>query len=287
MSSYSVFNKFSKSHQPYRKPYSYNTGFVDVVNPKMFKKRTIVSYSIILHTLIDGEIHYLLAHVRDSIPFREFVKGNIPDYDIPKYISSMSLSEKYRLISEPFMDLLNDILLNRNTRIYKNAKTKSDDFYNNATKYYELLTDDNVGFKELPFIFPKGRKQEPESEKDCALREFEEETHIPKHKIVIYNEFEPLEELYTGLDGKFYKTVYYLGFLNFKDFSDYLPLLEMKYIKTNKRVSLSEELSKIFWLTYEQSIEKINESKKYILRHVNSFLIFNLDKTMVTRRKSF
>ena len=192
--------------------------YTNVINTRLFRRKFITSYSIILHTLIDGKIYYLLGRVRDTISFKEFVRGNIKAAMSPRYLCHISREEKYRILNEPFHDLIDDIIVNHSSKAYRSSYENEDEFKCNLEKWYDLLNDITIGIKEAPWIFPKGRKMEPETDLNCALREFEEETHIPKKLITIYD-ISPLDEIYSGLDGKLYKTVYYLGYIDYNDYT--------------------------------------------------------------------
>ncbi len=58
----------------------------------------ITSYGTILYTYTsDKRLLFMSGEARDTIPYREFIKGSLPDKDIPTYISRMSLDEIERI----------------------------------------------------------------------------------------------------------------------------------------------------------------------------------------------
>lgn len=59
--------------------------------------------------------------------------------------------------------------------------------------------------------FPKGRRNHVESDMDCAIREFEEETNITSDKYILLKNIDPLVENFVGTNGKKYRHVYYLA----------------------------------------------------------------------------
>jgi 8-oxo-dGTP pyrophosphatase MutT (NUDIX family) len=67
-----------------------------------------------------------------------------------------------------------------------------------TTKYYEP-----------EWGFPKGRRRLKESDMDCAIREFCEETGLHKNEIKIDNEEEQLEETFYGTNKVLYTHIYY------------------------------------------------------------------------------
>lgn len=127
----------------------------------------------------------------------------------------------------------------------------------------ELINTSNTKWMETEWEFPKGRKNLMEKDIDCALREFEEETGIPKNDINIINNILPFEELYVGSNDKVYKTKFFLAIMN-KDTD--------KYEYTNFQKT---EVSKIEWKTFENCINSLrdyNIEKKNILYNVDNLL---------------
>jgi 8-oxo-dGTP pyrophosphatase MutT (NUDIX family) len=259
--------------------------FVEVVNDRLLRRKVNCSYSVIVHTLINGKIHYLLGKVRDTIPFKEYMKCCINPCDIPHYINHMTLEEKYRILTEPFKELLEDVIVNHSSRIYHAAIENEELYTNNKIRDKSLLTDQSIGLKEAQWIFPKGHKNQGEYEEECALREFEEEVKINKNDIELYD-ITPFEETYYGLDGKLYKTVYFLGFIPYDKYRAQVPNIRKMFIVTERRTTLSEEIAKIKWLDYDDAINKLDESKRYILRSINTYLMFCLGSDKITRRHS-
>ena len=256
--------------------------FKQVINSKIFKTKSIVSYGLILHTIIDGEIYYLIGNVRDTIAYKEFIKGNLKDCDIIKYIEKMSHDEKYRIVTENFNELLDDLTINHNSKVYKTSKENEDLFNKNRMKYFSYLTD-TTGLKHKPWIFPKGRLNNNETEIECALREFEEETQIESKYITIYNN-KSFEELYYGLDYKLYKTVYFIGFIKYDDFLS--MNISQKFVKSSKRVTVSNEISNIKWVDYKKAIKLLDITKKHILRLTDIYLTFNLKTYKIKEKRS-
>ena len=59
--------------------------------------------------------------------------------------------------------------------------------------------------------FPKGRRIRNETEKDCAIREFMEESGYERDDIKLIDEIEPIVEEFYGTDGARYRHVYYVA----------------------------------------------------------------------------
>jgi 8-oxo-dGTP pyrophosphatase MutT (NUDIX family) len=264
-----------------------DSGFTDVINERILKRPTISSYGLIIHTVISGQIHYLIGWVRDTISFKEFIRGSIKPDEMMRYISQMSKREKIRLLSDDFEDLVKDVLDCHQSKPYKRPHEGRECFEQNVIDYRNPLGDSSIGLDETPATFSKGRKQTPdELGIDAAIRETEEEIHIPREIIKIYYRTDPLEEIYVGTDRKLYRNVYFVGAVEFEDFRKASSKIRTKFLKTNYRTTLSDEISKVKWLVYDEAIQVLDPVKKYILRSVNTFLLFNLKRISPQRRHS-
>lgn len=263
-----------------------NAEFISVVDTRVFKKSMITSYSVILHSIIKGDIYYLIAKVRDTIPFKEFLKCNIEDDEMAHYINYMSMREKQKILTQSFEEVLNETLVHRTGKAYRRSKELEWKFHDNVKRHYKLLTNTSIGLKNVPYIFPKGRKEEGETERECALRELEEETRIKRSLVSLYD-IDPFEETYVGINGKLYKTIYFVGFIDYKKFKLEMSDIKSNYIVAGNRISLSEEIDAVYWLQYNDAIKKLDNPKQYILQSVNTYLLFNLTRNTIKRRHSF
>jgi ADP-ribose pyrophosphatase YjhB (NUDIX family) len=79
-----------------------------------------------------------------------------------------------------------------------------------------MLVDESKPFEtwtEPEWGFPKGRRIRAETDVECAIREFNEETNIPREAYTLLRNV-VLEETFTGLNGIEYRHVYFVGLLN-------------------------------------------------------------------------
>lgn len=252
---------------------------------RFMKRRAITSYGIILFTLADKdtEILYQLCQRRDSISYAEFLKNNLGPDVIRMHIGLMSKEERKRCVDYYTKDdpesLWNDLWINHKSRIYKNdMKSSCEAFKNNMKKYMDEFLCEEKGRDGNQWGFSKGRKHISESELDCALREFEEETSISSDAIQVLK-IKPYDELYTGTDGKLYRTVYYVAYI------PYIPEIQRKVSLDNiRKTYISEEVSRMEWLTYNDSMNKLDSHKQEILKDLNRTLLFTKKRKPPRRR---
>ena len=91
-----------------------------------------------------------------------------------------------------------------------------------------------------------------ETETACALREFTEETGIPKKCVNIIKNESPLYEEYIGTNGIPYKQVYFIGICDKETIASHQP---------NNKV-MNREVGNIGWFKYEEAFQKIRETNK-------------------------
>ncbi len=236
-------------------------------------KPPITSYGIIIYTLVLNEgssfpdMYFLLGRRRDTIAYSEFLKNNLKEEDIPRYIKLMSIPERQRILKyqTKFSELWVD-----HQAVYKFMMKFDSSFYSRVEKYQEQLSS-MEGPAENPWGFPKGRKHKEENEKDCALRETEEETGI-KSKYIELHDIGPYSEKYIGYDGQFYESVYYIGYVPY----NYCPKFNGQKVKsTIRRTTVSNEMEKLRWFKYDKAAESLDLAKTNILSTVRNKLRFD------------
>jgi hypothetical protein len=77
-----------------------------------------------------------------------------------------------------------------------------------------------------------------------------------------------------------------VGFIDSQEFSAASREIRSKFIVTENRTTLSEEIAKIKWFKYSEASSKLDSAKQYVLRLVNTFLIFHLGRRRPERRHS-
>lgn len=262
---------------------------------KKLRDKAITSYGIILYTWIrkddKKELQFLLPQRRDTIHYMEFPRYKGDEKMLPKIISLMTKEEKRRIMecynSNRLVDLWFDLWINKRSRAFKKEfKSALENYKCNTELYKHLLMDDTIGLDECPWQFSKGRKHWNETELDCAVREFEEETGIknhenPKNTLISVLPIKPYEDIYVGSDGKLYRNVFYIAYLPFNKYHkpEYRSSLFRKYI--------TEETQEMKWMTFDQCMEKISDTQKVVLTDLNNYLNYGYMEPKVVKRKSF
>jgi len=237
-------------------------------------KNPIMSYGIILYHKFDDIIKIILIERRNSIAFIEFLRGkydiNNQEY-IQVLIDRMNLQEKQLIINNDFDTLWKNLwvdLNNINNRIKREYEKSKINFNNlkkrekNNLKYFIDIS--STSYQENEWEIPKGRRNNREKNKSCAIREFEEETNISEDKYKIINNIVPLIEEYKGINNVNYKHVYYIAKIN--------EFEELNVNPNNSNQIL--EVNSIQWLSKEECFQKIRKYSKEKIQVVNNFFTF-------------
>jgi 8-oxo-dGTP pyrophosphatase MutT (NUDIX family) len=254
--------------------------FTDVIYEKNLKRNAFTSYGLILYTIIEGEIYFIIAQQRDSITIKEIFYQVIRPHDLPKYAMNLTYNEKKKLLNEDFSSLLKDVYINSKNKEFSYILNNREVFQQNVKNLHPYLINKSVGNKENNWVFPRGRKRFNESDIGCVLRETQEETGLNKKFISIHDDIEQYEEYYIGLNNKLYHIIYYIGFI---------PHDKIKITNTTKthlRNTVSNEISKVEILPFDEAYKKLDLTKQYILKIVNTVLTLNLKRSNIQRRHS-
>ena len=189
------------------------------------------------------EVSVLMVRRKDSMAFMEFVRGkynfNSPDY-VKMLMSNMTTTE-HDLISEKNFESLWRKLWGNGRELdseeYQLAKQKFD-----SLDVAKLLKDTPAKFKDPEWGFPKGRRMRGESDVDCAVREFFEETNIESSAYKVFPNIN-FSETFVGTNGVNYRHVYFVALL--KDSRQFN--LEAKLTAVQRR-----EVSAVEWKSLKE-----------------------------------
>ena len=219
------------------------------------------------------EFEYLLICRKDTLGFIDFMRGKYSVTNkshLQAIINEMTLAEKLKLLKNDFDKLWSDLWHNNYGIKYRNEKLSSKVKFNNLNvgithndmtyTLESLIKESNTLWGEPEWEIPKGRRSYHERDIDTALREFEEETGIPKDNIHIVKNIIPYDEIFTGSNFKSYRQRYFVGILQQSSSLDNYQKCEVSNIKWVPFSELSNTIR-----TY--SLEKLK-----VLHNINKVL---------------
>lgn len=244
----------------------------NTINENSINDRVIDDY-------LKKHLKFLMIRRKHSLGYVEFIRGKyeLDDVDyLLNIVSLMSSKEIDDIKTLEFNDLWNDLWNIQAPN--KNHKNEYDVSYQ---KFIELkkgvvikfqkkikfklnLVDilDNVttNWTEPEWGFPKGRRNLRESDLDCAIREFNEETNFNSSEYEIID-LKPITEKFIGTNGVRYQHTYYLSQVNY----DIEPQLD------ESNMNQMSEIGDMDWFGYDESLSLIrnyNIDKKIKLDNI-------------------
>lgn len=211
-----------------------------------------------------GEILFLLVERKDTIGFLNLVQGSYPEIEpyrtkkLQRYVNELTCEERKKLVEWDFKDL------------WKVAGSDKKDVPKAQNKYVNLDVDKWISscsclHREADYIMPKGRLKFAESTKQCALREFSEETGYSSNDVYLLD-VPPYQEQFVGTDGKTYRNVFYVAQL--KDSARIST-------KLGEDPNQSKEVRNLGWFNITDCIylmRDYHQDKKDILIKAHSFI---------------
>lgn len=222
-----------------------------------------------------NNIKFLIVRRKHSIGFAEFIRGKyIKDKcnGIVDLFKQMTPEEINKIKTMTFDELWNDFWYDdkkrSNKKCYLDAKEKFEALKNKIDVELPLsFYVDNVKpcHTTPEWGFPKGRKNKGETDIECAIREFCEETGYSLNDIKLNLDFGPIVENVVGTNGVKYKYIYYLA----EDISDRVPNINEHNIN---------EIGDIGFYTYEEVLNLFRDyhtEKREIVKKI-FFYFLNL-----------
>lgn len=231
------------------------------------------SYGVVCFKLVNDDIKYLMIQRKDSLCYVEFVRGNYKignkNY-ITRLFERMTIKEKQFLLNNKFEKIWRDLWSDnrKNNNLMKSTKLKYDML---KTGYNILMKDKTTSFFSLSIVventsnssksksfeqeweFPKGRRKLGESDVDCAVREFSEESNIKENDIHLIDRTKAFEEIYVSMNKIRYRNVLYLG--------RYMKKNNINHYDKNN-LNQSKEVRDVKWFTQDVVHEKIKDRNK-------------------------
>jgi len=232
-------------------------------------RQPVLSYGVIC---INND-KILMIQRKDSLAYIEFLRGK---YDINnksyliKLFNGCSLTEREHIKQLSFEELwaklwLTDGIHLKTERMSREYSISQKHFKQLKLSYINELLDSCTTTYETPeWEFPKGRRNVYETNIQCGLREFEEETNLSTTDYVLLDNVEPLDEEYIGSNGVRYKHIYYVAF--YKGSND-LAVNQSSYEQYS-------EIGDLAWLTVDECFARIRKeqtTKIGIVEQVKNF----------------
>ncbi len=215
---------------------------------------------------------YLMIRRKHTLGLIDFIRGKYSVYNqyyINNMICQMTNEEKEMLKTKEFEEIWFAVWgKTANFSHYKNEETVSKEkFYqmrhgiNGLYTLSDLVDASPTKWEEPEWGFPKGRRNYNETDLDCSVREFNEETGYNLNKTNVIHNISPFEEIFCGSNYKSYKHKYFLT--------------QMDFEKCEPVIQESNEISKIQWKSYAEciaSIRSYNLEKKRLLSNIDILL---------------
>jgi 8-oxo-dGTP pyrophosphatase MutT (NUDIX family) len=228
----------------------------DLNNLSLYSKSTNINNGI-------DNIQFLLIQRKDSLSFVEFIRGKYNPNDdeyIGRLLRNMTFSEHVLLMTSTFDQLWNAVWGETS-----NLKTHKNDYENSERKYSQiysklhyLVKNNPTKWTEPEWGFPKGRRNPHETDINCAVREFQEETSLKRNEFHIIQNTFPISETFFGSNQVHYCHKYYIAICNKE--------IEVKMMMENPH--MAREIGAIQWCSLDEAISKIrpdNVEKREVL----------------------
>ena len=230
-------------------------------------KNPIMSCGNIIFKKENDTYKVLMINRKDSICYIELLRGKYDITDnnyIQVLINKITKHEKQKLLDLDFdtlwkqlwmIDTIDGSKLKKDYIVGKDKymKLKSGFYLPKVKKtisLHYLIQQSKTNYNETEWEFPKGRRNKQETNRDCAIREFNEETNYSQEDYQLLKNIIPFNEEFNGENKVRYKYIYYLGYLiNYKK--------ECKIDPQNK--DQLNEIQNILWLTKNEAKQKLRE----------------------------
>lgn len=240
-------------------------------------RQPIISAGIILYRKRAFTKHIEFLHIcrKDTIGYVDFVRGKYRLGEvtyIQKLLDMMTNEEKVKIQCLSFTDLWRDIwcITDNNLKVSKHKFE-----FDKSAKRFQVLRQGYILKHGQTFVslaqllsrspniyttpewgFPKGRRSLGESDLECAIREFTEETGIPSKDHIILPS-RPIVSVFMGQNNRKYKHIFFVS----------------KYIGNKTTLDIDQdnmlqksEIGAIDWFTLREACVRFREYNQLKLR---------------------
>lgn len=245
--------------------------------------KPVTSYGIVCFHIdqVTKQPKYLVVQRRDSLAYVEFLRGKYEicnDTYIRHILSLMTPDERIRLLSEDFNKLWKSLWqvseCVRFMREYEISRNKFETILSSG-KLRRLIYSTTHRYDNPEWGFPKGRRNIGETDMECAVREFTEESGISQFRIDVLDYLPSFVELFTGSNGMQYCHVYYIAYMNA------VHVDEMSWSPNGNR-----EVQQISWLNHSditnQCIREYQPERRKIFSRIHEVVLKTLNSPRCT-----
>lgn len=244
---------------------------IDDYNFKNLKNLDKLSYYM-------NKIKFLLIRRKHSLNFIEFIRGKyqINKNELTKLFELMSPEEIVLINTNNFRNLWEKVWGNRSwLKSFEKEFQQSEIKFNTLIENKELfnyLTRKIIPKYNCPeWGLPKGKRDNNESNLNCGIREFCEETSLTKENITITNNVSPITENFTGTNNKNYRSIFYLASLN--------------KIKCKFNIKNNPEVGDIGFFTLNQASDLIRDYHQERIKIIEKTFLFAIN--LIERNKNY
>lgn len=223
---------------------------------------SLFSKDIVINNKNDN-IQFLLIQRKDSLSFVEFIRGKYNPYEeeyLIRLLKGMTINEQKSILSSTFDELWHSVWGETSgIKSHKNDyDTSEKKFAIIEHKLSDYIQNNPSKWIEPEWGFPKGRRNPHESDMNCAIREFQEETGLYRQDFTIIQNTYPISETFFGSNQVHYCHKYYIAVCN--------KSVEVEMNIDNPH--MAREIGAIKWCSLDEAISKIrpdNVEKREIL----------------------
>lgn len=223
-----------------------------------------------LYATGEYELAVCLIQRRHTISFEAFVRGkyNLDELEIHK--ERLTIAERDSIRTKPWEGLYRQVMSDKDARYMQREKHRAKMLYDSID--LDGFLDGDTVFDEPSWEFPKGRRFVHETDKQCALREFEEETGVPPADVLMLRGW--CEEEFCGTNKRMYRNKYYIALVH--------PKSDGPVIDQNNPGQISE-VADTRWFLYKDAmaiLRPFHEEKRVALRTSYNDVLSILQETM-------
>lgn len=221
-------------------------------------KKPIKSYGIIAfrRAPLTKELQVCLIRRKNTISYEAFIRGKYKPDELHIHLKRMTMMEKKKIKQSDWDELYNEICYHRSSKHASRERKKAKDLYESINA--NMVFNDISSVYDIPeWEFPKGRKYFNETQEECALREFREETNIHECNVrVLENTW---FETFEGTNKRTYQNQYFLSIV--------LSNAPEPYIDLNSKNQITE-IGDVDWFSEDIAMKLMRDyhiEKKNIL----------------------